>query len=431
MKVKFLKEKSCRQEKLLFSTANKVKEIDTDTGIVEDLATHTSIVYSIVYDVKERYVYIPRLHENIIVRFPYPNNKTISFEIVVLTTGPFSVAFDSENSHLFWTETGLSGKIMRCNSDGSDVIPIVNVTSPMALTLDTHNRWIYYSKAAGHALHRVTFDGKENHVVINLTSRLVDILVDFVSKRLIWMEYDTGDLKSASYNGSDVKTVRSTNVTSSNREIDIRGDYVFYTSTNKILKVHKSSGQIPAIVHTDTTQIYGLLFYKQDGLEEKLLFSTHGYVKEIDLKSGAVKVLLNVAGNFMFALAYDYDERYLYIPIRSGDIVKFPYPNNQTVQFEIVVSTNPIIGIAFDSVNKHIYWTEDEKGKIMRCNKDGTNKTTIFEETQPGGLSIDIENRWIYYGQDLINGKIYRLTFDGKDKRVIYNPSSHVFGIQV
>lgn len=30
----------------------------------------------------------------------------------------------------------------------------------------------------------------------------------------------------------------------------------------------------------------------------------------------------------------------------------------------------------------------------MRCNSDGTNKITIFNETQPGGLSIDIENRF-------------------------------------
>ncbi|XP_071148459.1 low-density lipoprotein receptor-related protein 8-like [Mytilus edulis] len=165
-------------------------------------------------------------------------------------------------------------------------------------------------------------------------------------------------------------------------------------------------------------------------LEEKLLYSTSGYIKEIDLKSREIKVILHVLGR-MLSLAYDYDERYLYIPRRNGDILKFPYPNNQTVQFEIVVSTNAILGIAFDSVNKHIYWTEDDKGKIMRCNKDGTNKTTIYDETQPGALAIDVENRWIYYGQDLINGKIYRLTFDGNDRRVIYNLSSYMYGIQV
>ncbi|CAG2223666.1 unnamed protein product [Mytilus edulis] len=130
-------------------------------------------------------------------------------------------------------------------------------------------------------------------------------------------------------------------------------------------------------------------------IEENCCTQTRSYVKEIDLKSREIKVLLWVPGNFLFSLAYDYDERYLYIPRRNGDIIKFPYPNNQTVQFEIVISTNSTIGIAFDSVNKHIYWTEDATGKIMRCNADGTNKTTIFEETEPGALSIDIENRFV------------------------------------
>lgn len=100
------------------------------------------------------------------------------------------------------------------------------------------------------------------------------------------MQDDTVDLKSAMYNGSDVKTVISTNVQSSNREIDIGGDYVFYTSNTKILRVHKSSGQNPTTVHTETTQIYGLLFYNQEGKNiltyiinymHKIMFTVHHY----------------------------------------------------------------------------------------------------------------------------------------------------------
>lgn len=79
------------------------------------------------------------------------------------------------------------------------------------------------------------------------------------------MEFFTGDLQSSFYNGSEVKTVVKTNVRITNREIDIGGEYIFYTSSYQILKVHKTSGQIQTTVHTDTEQIYGLLFYKEDG----------------------------------------------------------------------------------------------------------------------------------------------------------------------
>ncbi|VDI19337.1 Hypothetical predicted protein, partial [Mytilus galloprovincialis] len=165
-------------------------------------------------------------------------------------------------------------------------------------------------------------------------------------------------------------------------------------------------------------------------LEEKLLFSTSGYLKEIDLNSSVVKVLIN-AGSTVYSLTYDYYEKYLYVPRSQGDIIRFPYPSNQKIQFETVVSSRNPLGLAFDSVNHHLYWTDDVEGRIMRCNADGSNKTTVLVETEPAALTIDIKNRWMYYGQDLSNGKIYRLTFDGKDRKVIYNQSSHVLGIQV
>lgn len=62
---------------------------------------------------------------------------------MISTNKPYYVAFDSENSHLYWTEHGSSGKIMRCNSDGSHLTTIVNESRPTALTLDTKNRLFY------------------------------------------------------------------------------------------------------------------------------------------------------------------------------------------------------------------------------------------------------------------------------------------------
>lgn len=82
------------------------------------------------------------------------------------------------------------------------------------------------------------------------------------------MEYITGDLKSAWFNGSDVKTIMRTNITSQNWDIDIDhvdGDLIFYTSSNQILKINKFSGHDLTVLHTDTENITGLLFYKPEG----------------------------------------------------------------------------------------------------------------------------------------------------------------------
>lgn len=79
------------------------------------------------------------------------------------------------------------------------------------------------------------------------------------------MEYETGDLQSASFNWSDVSTIVSTNRTRINWAIDVNEDFIFYTSHTQIMKINKSLKQTPTVVHTDTELNNGLVLYKEDG----------------------------------------------------------------------------------------------------------------------------------------------------------------------
>ncbi|CAC5390806.1 unnamed protein product [Mytilus coruscus] len=56
------------EEKLLFSTFNDLKEIDLETGVERTLTSQSERVYSIAYDHKERYLYVPRYRRRDIVR---------------------------------------------------------------------------------------------------------------------------------------------------------------------------------------------------------------------------------------------------------------------------------------------------------------------------------------------------------------------------
>ncbi|CAC5390805.1 VLDLR [Mytilus coruscus] len=254
----------CMQSLLIMIAG--VYEIDLDTGEVRTLTRQNEQVFSMAYDHKKRYVYVPRYSTGDIVRFPYPNNHTVMLGTIVSTIYPVGIAFDSVNSHLYWTEIS-PGRIMRCNPDGSDVTILLNENKPTALTLDIQNRWIYYAQQLSPSeIFRTNFDGMDKRVIIkNLTTYVLGIGVDVDVERLYWMEYYTGDLQSAWDNGSDVKTIISTNVTIENWDIDMDEDFIFYTSYNQIIKINKFLGQIPTVVHTDTQRIYGVLLYKQDG----------------------------------------------------------------------------------------------------------------------------------------------------------------------
>lgn len=105
---------------------------------------------------------------------------------------------------------------------------------------------------------------------------MVTILnADFDEKRLYWMEYHSGDLKSAWYNGSDSKTIISTSVTTANWNIEVDDDLIFYSSMNQILAINKSSGQVPSVVHTDVYQINAVLLYDQEGRKTYFTIRMH------------------------------------------------------------------------------------------------------------------------------------------------------------
>lgn len=90
------------------------------------------------------------------------------------------------------------------------------------------------------------------------------IVADVRRDRIYWMECNTGDLKSASYNGSDIKTVFNTN-SNINWDIATSDDFIFCASKNQILKINKSPGQNAKVVHTDAYRIHGIVFVEQKG----------------------------------------------------------------------------------------------------------------------------------------------------------------------
>lgn len=85
-----------------------------------------------------------------------------------------------------------------------------------------------------------------------------------IDNRLYWNEYSTGDLKSALYNGSDVKTVVNSDLRY-NWGLDTNDDFIFFSSQYSIFKIAKSFGQAATVVHRDTAHIHGVVFYRHKG----------------------------------------------------------------------------------------------------------------------------------------------------------------------
>lgn len=90
-------------------------------------------------------------------RFSYPSQHAYSSEIVTAANKPIGVAVDSFYNHIYWTEK-YTGRLKRCNLDGSDKSIILETDPLFSLLLDSRNGFvsIYFT---------ITQKGITRHVV--------------------------------------------------------------------------------------------------------------------------------------------------------------------------------------------------------------------------------------------------------------------------
>ncbi|CAC5416402.1 unnamed protein product [Mytilus coruscus] len=125
--------------KLLFSTHSCVQEIELVTGKVKFVVNVSSAVYSMAYDYKHEYLFLPEFGSGDIKRLKYPSDLSLK-TIVSAADDPANVAIDTISEHLYWTERVMGGRLARCSYDGNNITIIMNEDNLWAITLDMKNR---------------------------------------------------------------------------------------------------------------------------------------------------------------------------------------------------------------------------------------------------------------------------------------------------
>ncbi|XP_076088988.1 low-density lipoprotein receptor-like [Mytilus galloprovincialis] len=169
------------------------------------------------------------------------------------------------------------------------------------------------------------------------------------------------------------------------------------------------------------------------GLQNNIIFTTYGTVKEINLNTGNVSDLLTNLWAYIHSIHYDYTHRYMYFArVQRDDILRFRYPSEQDYNYETVILTPDPISVAVDSVHNHVYWTEIYAGKLYRCNVDGSNKQLVLQEDQLYALILDQKNRWLYYSTDGASRAIKRSRFNGTDiQTLVQTHPEYVYGLSI
>jgi len=80
----------------------------------------------------------------------------------------------------------------------------------------------------------------------------------------------------------------------------------------------------------------------------------------------------------------------------------------------VVVGLAKPWGIAADTVNQKIYWTDQTAKKVMRANYNGTGAEDIVTGlTEPRGIAVDEVSSKIYFADAAQSSKIMRANLDG------------------
>ncbi|XP_063399564.1 low-density lipoprotein receptor-related protein 4-like isoform X2 [Mytilus trossulus] len=250
---------------ILYSTYNAIMEFDIDTGNVTVLVEQSHYVYAMDYDYKNRFIYFPRYNSDDIVRFAYPSKNRTLQRVIQSLPYPSGIAVDSTNDHIYWVAE-YAESLLRCNMDGSNEIVLSTPSYPFVIRLDLTNRWMYIVERNIGIL-KSRFDLTEKETIANFVSSTVYCMdIDTAEQRLYWIRHDNGDMKSATFNGSDVKTILSTNSANNTYAIGVLGSNVFYADNKQLLMVAKTPGSTPTVLYNDTSRIDSIYVFNQSGM---------------------------------------------------------------------------------------------------------------------------------------------------------------------
>ncbi|CAC5371721.1 unnamed protein product [Mytilus coruscus] len=152
-------------------------------------------------------------------------------------------------------------------------------------------------------------------------------------------------------------------------------------------------------------------------MNHQLLFSDGTSVRLFDTKTGNISILADGYSYILF-LDYHFTQQYIFwSDFSEGTISRLQYPAEVKTAPEIIINTNDPTGVAVDTINDHLYWSELKSNRILRSHLNGSSTTVITSVTAPLDLELDMTNGLLYILSNYI--EILQCRWDGSECRVI------------
>uniref|UniRef100_A0AAX7TL23 EGF-like domain-containing protein n=1 Tax=Astatotilapia calliptera TaxID=8154 RepID=A0AAX7TL23_ASTCA len=350
---------------------------------------------------------------------------------------PRDVAVSPKLRYLFWTDAGQTPKIERALLDGTNrtVLASESLASPRGLTVDYSNNFLYWTDDVLDMISRMAIDGTERQIIRYGSRYPSPMGLAILGNYILWVDKRLGKLFQASKDPANTDQP----------EVNIE----FPTSANLVgfNPCHEDNGRcqqlcfaIPDKQGPKCACAHGTLLgngvscgYEPD---EFLVFST-GYTlnsQRLDPTDHSLPYPTVTLGNGVMGLDYDFREKRIFFMQYVGiGRSRIGYITTTSVTSPpVTIISSELKGLAFDWINNYLYWTDwGSPAKIERATLGGSFRTVIISTglTSPNGLSIDYEERMLYWVD--VSDKIERSTLTGENREVIMQGLSYPFGITV
>uniref|UniRef100_A0A8D0DF55 LDL receptor related protein 1 n=1 Tax=Sander lucioperca TaxID=283035 RepID=A0A8D0DF55_SANLU len=427
---------------IIFSNRHEIRRIDLNKGEFSVLVPGLRNTIALDFHLSQSSLYWTDVVEDKIYRGKLSENGALtSFDVVIqygLAT-PEGLAVDWIAGNIYWVESNLD-QIEVAKLDGTMRTTLLagEVEHPRAIALDPRDGILFWTDwdASLPRIEAASMSGEGRKTIHKETGNggwPNGLTVDYLERRILWIDARSDAIYSAKYDGSGlIEVLRGHEYLSHPFAVTMYGGEVYWTDwrTNTLAKANKWTGSNVTVVQRTNTQPFDLQVYHPSRQPQ----APNPCVAKDGKEPCSHLCLINYNQTFSCACPHlmklGLDKRTCYesrqfllyarqIEIRGVDIDN-PY-YNYIISFTVPDIDNVTV-VDYDALEHRIYWSDVRTQTIKRAFINGTGVETVVSADLPNahGLAVDWVSRnlfWTSYDANKKQINVARL--DGSFKNAV------------
>ncbi|TNN64423.1 Low-density lipoprotein receptor-related protein 2 [Liparis tanakae] len=370
-----------------------------------------------------------------------------TFRRVLLKTQvdmPRHIVVDPRNRYLFWADYGQNPKIERALLDGTNRTILVSsgIITPRGLALDWQTGYVYWVDDSLDMIARVNPQGGETEVIRYGSRYPTPYGIAVFESSIIWVDRNLKKVFRASKQPGSTETpaVIRDNVNML-RDVAIFDQRTQPTTTEELnynpckeanggcahfCFAHAGSGKKCSCAFGNLAADNESCVVSRD---DYLIYTTESTVRSLrlDPEDHALPFPVVNVPRTSVALDFDLTDRRVYFTQSSdAGASKISYISLSSPTSAPVVVASDLgapDGIAYDWINKRIYYSDYVNQSISSMSVNGSQKTVIAHVSRPRAIMLDPCRGYMYWTDWGTHAKIERATLGGNFRIEIVNSS--------